>query len=194
MKKRILLYGPIGCGKSTIIRNALGKEAEHAGGYITLRVFENDLMTGFDLAPAAALTNPEALKEAERFLNFTGKPRRDPSVFSGLGRRLLREALEKPFAVADEFGGVELLIPEFMESLRNLLSSDVPCIGVFKTQTASEELIRRLHLGEDYISAYRSLYETLSVDPDTEILSTFGQNDDAVISCVGQWIQQYVRK
>ncbi|MFR5782555.1 MAG: nucleoside-triphosphatase [Oscillospiraceae bacterium] len=52
MKRRLLLTGPIGCGKSTLIANALGGAIRHAGGFLTLRVIEHGRLAGFDLAPA----------------------------------------------------------------------------------------------------------------------------------------------
>ena len=52
MKRRLLLTGPIGCGKSTLIVNALGSAIKHAGGFLTLRVVERGRLAGFDLAPA----------------------------------------------------------------------------------------------------------------------------------------------
>ena len=49
MKRRLLLTGPIGCGKSTLIINALGSAIRDAGGFLTLRVIEDGRLAGFDL-------------------------------------------------------------------------------------------------------------------------------------------------
>ena len=195
MKKRLILSGPIGCGKSTMIRNALGEAARNAGGYVTLRVLEQDRLLGFDLAPASVLAAPEANLPRGRFLDFTqGRPVRDPAVFSGLGRKLLEEASACPYGVADEFGGIELLIPEFREALESLLASQVPCIGVLKTQAASQSMVRHLDLEADYGRAYEEFCQKLYQDPDTEILQTTGRYDDAARHRVEAWVREYVRK
>ena len=194
MKRRLLLSGPIGCGKSTMIRNALGEDAVKAGGYVTLRVFEQERLRGFNLAPAAALADTEKRKLACRFLDFSQTPRRNPAAFSVLGRDMLLSALESPYAVIDEFGGMELLISPFMEALQELLASDVPCIGVFKTPQASRELTARIDMGDNYRRAYEALRNQLLADPDTELLSTSGRYDAEAKKQVELWVQKYVRK
>ena len=194
MRKNLLLCGHIGCGKSTLIRMALGAAAARAGGYVTLRILEGQNLIGFDLAPTPALACPEYLEQAARFMDFTGNQKPDLSVFSGLGTRLLREAAEKPFAVADEFGGVELLIPELGQALMELLQSPVPCIGVIKDPDASRALSRRMRLGEEYKAAYEGLFNWLKRDPNTMILRTTGQSDGFAARQIDLWVKEFVRK
>ena len=192
MRKNLLLRGPIGCGKSTMIQNALGEDVFRAGGYVTLRVLEQEKLLGFTLSPAAAWQDPSL--EGQRFLDFTGPVRRDPKVFSGFGKELLTGALDAPFAVADEFGGLELMVPEFRQTLLKLLQSPVPCIGVFKSADASESLIERLHPEDSYRNIYGSLTELLEQDDNTEILDTTGRYDETARIRVEAWVSQYVRK
>lgn len=195
MKPNLILSGPIGCGKSTMIRMSLGADAARAGGYVTLRNLSQAQLLGFSLAPARVLADPGAMAQAQTFLDFTQSPPcQNPAVFSGLGVQLLQNALECPFAAADEFGGVELLIPGFSSALENLLFSKVPCIGVLKTREASEALTRRMELGDDYRKAYRSLRQKLESDLNTEILETTGRYDENAWNQVARWVQYYVRK
>lgn len=195
MKPKLILSGPIGCGKSTMIRMSLRADAVRAGGYVTLRQLAQSQLLVFSLAPARALADPTAMEHAQTFLDFTqGTLCRNPAVFSGLGVQLLQEALDSPFAVADEFGGVELLLPDFSRALQNLLFQDVPCIGVLKNQEASTALIQRMRLGDDYRIAYHTLREQLESDPNTEILETTGRYDERAWNEVARWVQCYVRK
>ena len=194
MRKNLLICGHIGCGKSTLIRNCLGDHALRAGGYVSLRIQNDRELKGFDLAPTAALISDDALKDAQRFLDFGALKKQDLSVFSGLGTKLLQEALQKPFAVIDEFGGVELLLPEMREALMALLSSPVPCIGVLKDPDASRSLTRRLKLGEDYEAEYRRIFNTLKRDPNTTILRTTGQDDSFAMRQMDLWAEEFVRK
>ena len=194
LKPRLLLCGPIGCGKSTMIANALGPQVLQAGGYVTLRVIRNGELEGFDLAPAAALLDPLARTRSGRFLDFRQGLRRDQTVFLSLGTRLLQEAPRHPFALLDEFGGMELLVPDFRQALTGLLVSDLPCIGVIKTPEASRELAQRTGLGRDYEQAYGDLFAQLSQDPGTGILYTTGRYDDRARETVQRWVSYYVRK
>ena len=58
MQKRLFLCGPSGCGKNTIIRNALGAALAEAGGFVTERASGADgKLLGFDLLPGACLNS-----------------------------------------------------------------------------------------------------------------------------------------
>lgn len=190
--KRLILMGEIGAGKSTLIRNALGSEAARAGGFVTRRITENGRLLGFDLAPVRIWSDPDL--PAQRFLDFSRGRRRDDTVFSRLGAALLTEALHGPFAVVDEFGGLELLVPELYESLVKLLSSDVPAIGVFKTPGAVRALSEQIPLGEDYARKADALRTMLEADPETLLLPISGWNDCHAIETVQRWAETYVRR
>ena len=192
MRKNLLLSGSIGCGKSTLIRQALGKSALSAGGFVTLRVIREDALLGFNLAPAAALAEDSCPRQ--RFLDFTEGKRRNDAVFSDFGAEILRDSLRAPFAVADEFGGLELMIPEFCSALMALLQSEVPVVGVFKTPEASVALIRRLHPESSYEEAYRKLRRLLLEDPNTQLLETTGRGDIYAEQQLRLWVNTYVRK
>ncbi len=190
--KRLILMGEIGAGKSTLIRNALGTEVARAGGFVTRRITENGRLQGFDLAPARIWSEPNL--PAQRFLDFTNGKHREDSVFSGLGATLLKDAQNAPFAVADEFGGLELLVPEFYEGLVKLLSSDVPTIGVFKTPGAVLALVEQIPLGEDYARKADALRTMLEADPETLLLPISGWDDANAIKTVQRWAETYVRR
>ncbi len=194
MKKNLFLSGPIGCGKSTMIKNALGENAAYAGGYVTLRVLQSGELMGFDLAPASALLDAVEGVKTGRFLDFHREPKSDPGVFSSLGVELLESSLGAPYSVLDEFGGMELLIPEFQKALLEVLNSPVPCIGVFKSENASGALSKRMDMGEDYKRAYGSLRMALERDSNTEILETTGRYDENARLLVEAWVREYVRK
>ena len=105
MKPRLFLTGPSGIGKSTMISRELGECIRRAGGFLTVRDRnEEGRVTGFDIYSA------DGYGPRDRFLDMTGeRPRMDLEVFSGVGLDYLRRAGERPFAVLDEIGGVELL-------------------------------------------------------------------------------------
>lgn len=192
MKPRLILCGEIGCGKSTLIRNILGTDATKAGGYVTLRRMDSGKLVGFELAPACALADPAIT--GQRFLDFTNGTIRNDRVFAAYGASLLTNAEKYPFAVADEFGGLELLVPEFREALYRLLRSDIPCVGVLKTYRASEALAQRMRLGTDYETQYRTLRAALESDPKTLLLNTIGRYDTEAEKNLSRWADTYARR
>ena len=192
--KRLILSGEIGCGKTTLIRTALGSLASVAGGFVTFRILENEQLLGFDLAPASSLVCPESLQTARRFLDFSGTAQRNDAVFAETGAALLKKALSAPFAVADEFGGLELLVPAFRTALFALLQSDTPCIGVMKTPAAAAALAERIPLGCEYAAQYQALKRLLETDPETCLLPVTPWPDSHAAARIEQWVNTYVRR
>ncbi|NCB52030.1 MAG: hypothetical protein EOM54_09145 [Clostridia bacterium] len=194
MKRQLFLSGPIGCGKSTLIKDALGGAAKSAGGFVTVRALdENDALIGFDLLPACSLACPERQCPAFRFISFSeAGVRRDSGVFRTEAVRLLNEAGNKPFAVLDEFGGYEMLVPEFTEALKRFLKSGVPCVGVLKTPEAVKALRSRISLPPGYPESAAGLRAALEADSDTEILGTSGRNDENAKAALRAWVEEFV--
>jgi nucleoside-triphosphatase THEP1 len=195
VKRRLFLTGPIGCGKSTLIKNALGPAAVRAGGFVTVRIrARSGALEGFDLLPACSLACPGRYFEAHRFLSFgPDGTRRCDSVFNKEAARLLREAAEeKSFAVLDELGGFELLLPEFSAALDAFLAAGIPCLGVLKALPAADELQARIGLTGEYLRAARQLRERLDLDADTWVLETSGRYDAGAEAALGRWVERYV--
>ena len=188
MQKRLFLYGPSGCGKTTMIRNALGGKLADAGGFVTERVCApGGTLLGFDLLPAAAAAGIEGFPPL-RFLDYTAEPpRRDNEVFRTEAVRLLQEAEYYPFAVLDEIGGFELVIPQFRAQLAAFLSSPVPCIGVLKSPAGVAELRERFGLGEKYAALARRLREALEADSDSLVIELSERGDAAAETLVREW-------
>ena len=184
MKKRLFLTGPMGCGKSTAIAQALGSTACRGGGFFTRRQLDSSgKLTGF------SLESPDGAR-GEVFLDFTqGKPVWNLSVFSQLGRDLLTDP-DAPFLVLDEIGGVELLCPEFADALEAVFVRGTPCIGVMKGAGPSGALIKALGLDDTYAHSWERLQAFLSSDPDT-LLYSCGQFDKHALALACQWVQEY---
>ena len=56
----------------------------------------------------------------------------DNELFREKAIELLAQAEYYPYAMIDEFGGYELLIPQFRGALANFLNLSIPIIGVLK--------------------------------------------------------------
>ncbi len=193
MKKHLFLTGAPGCGKTALLRGILGGAASMAGGFVTERACAPDgTLLGYDLLPAAAAGGAEGF-EPRRFLFCQGEAlHTDNEVFRSEGVRLLEEAAWYPFSLLDQFGGFELVIPQFREALAEFLSGEQPCLGVLMSPQAAEDLRRRLGLGEKLTAYVRRLHEALEADPDTLILKTTGSSDQVARRIVEQWVKEFV--
>ena len=125
MKKHLFLTGPACSGKSALLRETLGEMLLQAGGYCTAMDLADDgALLGCSLFPAAAAGGAAGF-ERERFLDFSAfPPRHDSEVFRTTGVQLLEESAWYPFAVIDEFGGFDLIIPQFRKALENYRRHD----------------------------------------------------------------------
>ena len=187
--KKLILTGPIGSGKTSLIREALGHRVHQAGGFVTVRRRTEELLLGFDLAPPAALADPSV--QGQRFLSFFPEHQREYSVFAVYGRSLLELAQARPFAVADEFGGLELMVPEFRDGLYALLSSPIPCIGVLKAPESARILAGKTGAGDAYFREYEALRDFLSHREDVRILKITGWQDEYPKRPLCQWVKNY---
>jgi len=189
--KRIFLTGPIGCGKSTLIKNVLGDSLDVAGGFLTKRIPEQGELEGFDIVSPAVCEDPRR-SSGVRFLTFCKDgAKRNNDAFSGFAAGLIREAIEKPFAVIDEIGGYELLIPEFMEAFEEFLASPVPCLGVLKALPSSEKLSETIGLSTEYLKVAQRFHLRLLAEAETEILETFGRGDENTRRRLKHWKEKY---
>lgn len=176
MKRRLFLTGPIGCGKSTAIRNGLGERITQCGGFLTRRHREPYLHF--------TLESPEGTRK-ETFLSFScGKPEVMLQVFS-------EAPLQGKVLILDEIGGIELLNPDFSAALDAVLKRDTPVIGVLKGKGPAGALIEALGLTEEYERAAAKLWEALSGDPDALIYEC-GQFDENARRLAEQWAEEYL--
>lgn len=194
MKKRLFLSGPSGIGKSTLIKEALGPAYAYAGGFITVRKLREDGgLDGFDLYPAAAGADINAY-EGYRFLNYAkDAPEKDNEVFRNQGASLLNEAACYPFAVLDEIGGFEMLIPQFRQSLEELLNSELPIVGVIKGAENAVSLKKRFGLGDRFTAVTDNLRRALCNDADTVVLEVKQQGDPVAARILRQWVDEYAQ-
>lgn len=192
MKKHLFLTGVSGSGKSTLINEVLGERLSSAGGFVTLRQTDDaGKLLGFDILPACAAGGVEGF-EPQRILDYTVKPPKAfTEVFRSYGVQLLDEAQYYPFSVIDEFGGFEIIVPQFREKLAEFLSYDQPIIGVIKGAENAEQLRRSLGLGEKYTAFYSRLRAALEGNSQTMIVDLSSMDNDTARSLVSQWADEY---
>ncbi len=180
MKRHLFICGPAFSGRSGLIRRTLGAGLAEAGGFCTELTGEpGGGLLGCTLFPAAAAGGAEGF-EKELFLDLrTDPPGHDSEVFRNTGVRLLEESVYYPFAVLDEIGGIDVLIPQFREALDGILRSQLPILGVVRSEEDGRNLKALLGLGERYLGLRDGLEEKLRRDPGTEIVG-MDRAEDAV--------------
>ncbi|MCR5663881.1 MAG: hypothetical protein K6G17_03265 [Oscillospiraceae bacterium] len=193
MKRKILITGPAGDGKAELIRSALGGRLAEAGGYI-IRVERNrdGFAERYCLLPAAAAGGVEGY-EGETVLDASSwPPAHYTEAYRETGARLLREALFYPFAVAEELGGFELLVPQFRTALCELLDSGLPLLATLKTPEESEQWRTLFALGDRFTGKVEELHRRLRSDPELEILDSSLLSDAAIREKLALWSKKWL--
>jgi nucleoside-triphosphatase len=129
--RRILLTGPPGCGKTTVILRTLHLLSWPVAGFYTeeVRDSEGHGRVGFDVVTVDGRRGP--LARIGRGGAQVGKYAVDLSSFEDVGVRALQEGLRQPrrLLVVDELGRMELLSAGFVTVLERVFRSPNPLLG-----------------------------------------------------------------
>ena len=167
----LFLEGPIQTGKSTLIRKILrevfDQDLSGVAGFTSQRITDSDgNLLGFRLAPAASdlSVTADSVGTDNVFKYFTPSgSKTDMSVFETTGIELINEAYaavkegRAKVVLLDEIGGHELASSAFRNELYKLLDSDVPCIGVVKSQSNTK------HMDPTLLMLNKELHNKLTV-------------------------------
>ena len=138
MGKSLFLTGDSGEGKTTLLFQCLKPYRSFVSGFYSQRLIDKNQNTvGFRLASAKEEWKPKAFYEEPLTNVFlrreNGNTLTFPEVFLTTGSKLLKNHENEKLILMDEIGGVELLIPEFMEAIHQCFNGPTPCIGVVKS-------------------------------------------------------------
>ena len=130
--KNLILTGPPGTGKTTLLREALLPFPERATGFLTEEIREGRDRVGFRLKTLEGTSGILASKK------MAGPPRLnkygvDLKTLEGLGLTALEKGLrEKKLLVIDEIGSMEILSEKFRRTVVECLNSPLPVLATIR--------------------------------------------------------------
>ena len=204
MAKHLFLEGPIQIGKSTLLRHLLAPYASQIAGFSSQRLTDIGGDTiAFRIVDAQdfRLTMPyeEAIKSNEsmpetlqnsgvfRVIPKGGKSENYHDVFENIGLKLLDNFSNKRLILLDEIGGIELKSEPFRNALYDILSGDIPCIGVIKSHKKATHLTDGRPKTNAMSDLNLQLRDYVLNSCDGEILS-FNREDSSIKSAVEKFI------
>ena len=135
MKRKVLLTGRPGCGKTTLIKRVVNKLALPAGGFYTEEIRERGERVGFKMI---TLDGQEALLAHVDFetLQRVGKYGLDLSALETVGVAALRKAMRaRQLVVLDEIGPMELRSAIFRDVVNKTFDLGVPILATITARS-----------------------------------------------------------
>ena len=169
MKKAYLLSGEPGSGKTTIIKEVLGKVNKSAGGFYTEEIRSQGVREGFKiftLDGKSAVLAHTSVRSPHRVSKYGV----DTDSIDKVAVPALKQAIQsKDIIVIDEIGKMELFSPSFKDAVIEALQSEKKVLGTIMLAS---------HPWADKIKARQ----------DVEIIKVTRLNRNEVVNQVLAWI------
>ncbi len=125
----LLLTGPPGSGKTTIIRRAVERLGARAGGFYTQELREVGTRTGFEIVTLDG-QHATLARVGVRALHMVGRYGVDVEAVERVAVPALERAVASgSLVVVDEIGKMELFSPRFREAVLNALARGARVLG-----------------------------------------------------------------
>ncbi len=179
--KHLFLQGPIGSGKSTLIREAIMPYLPRVGGFYVQRLLLDDSCRAFSLNPVtipkeySLNQKVQRLEETEKVFLYCGDNEQwqfKLDVFEVFGALYLSRSIGqgKKLILLDEVGGIELQCAPFLQALLDTLDGDIPCLGVLKADINSRTLDNHLADQSNNTTTRKPLLQKLIDHPQVKLL------------------------
>lgn len=129
MKRKVLLTGRPGCGKTTLVRRVVKELAQSAGGFYTEEIRERGLRRGFKIV---TLDGKEGVFAHVNFKTHQrlGKYGLDLSPLETISIEAVRKAIrDREVTVIDEIGPMEIRSAIFRDVVNEAFNSRAPLLG-----------------------------------------------------------------
>ncbi len=161
MTNNLFFQGASQTGKSTCLRNILNHNSIRMAGFTVQRVMNEGKIIGYQALPIQGKMLPPVNIAYRPDLSglFLLNGKKDASVLEWAIAEAEKNLQNSPseLLVFDEIGGLELTAPLFMNSLRRILSSGMPCIGILKSKENLIHTITMLKLRNEYLSKHEEM-------------------------------------
>lgn len=199
MVKNLFLYGAIGAGKSSLIRDCLHSRMANLGGFFVQRIFQGEQLRGFSLVPVDEASEYQlnysvgtiaGLKNLFLFVDEKGNWQRNDNVFQVNGVKCLQNSLRNDIKLVllDELGGVELNNAAFMSEVYKILDSATPVLGVVKAP-GNAKILESAAAGKGVTGVNRSFIDRLYDDRKTELYLVDQNNRDEATLKVKNFVE-----
>jgi nucleoside-triphosphatase THEP1 len=197
--KNLFLFGGIGAGKSSVIRQCLFHYLPEVGGFYVQRILCNKELVAFSLKPVGSQTDYHLNQEVNNLVGLDnlflyaddqGNWQRDDHVFQDSGAACLRNSRRdhKKLILLDELGGIELHNQAFMEEVYETLNSSIPVLGVVKAP-ANARILERVEAGKGVTNVNLTFIDYLHNDQGTELLDVDNINRNEVAFRVKSFVE-----
>lgn len=194
MYKHLFLEADSGSGKSTLIRKIIAPYIDQIGGFTSQRLQnENDETIAFRIVPAQdlrlAIPYENTPENIFRIIAGEMKGYNNLDVFETEGLKFLTDTKGKKLILLDEIGGVELKNETFRMRLYEILSGDIPCIGVIKQEQKAASMSGLSGNKKELAEHNTKLHKLMQNEWNCKILH-FKRNDPAVESEIKAFIDK----
>lgn len=207
--KNLLIEGPRGVGKTTLLIETLGAQLKNAKGFVTVRLVDCEgKRLGFAVEKVTEGVKPDKVFDGDMsnvFISYANSGQSGENGQSGanpvidIGRfietagQVLDDSQTLPddstegFILLDEFGGVELADEAFTSKLLTALAGSRPVIGVIKSRENMLHALRGLSAGEGLVSRYDEFRKSIADMNNTEIITLTDNNREEVKLTIRKW-------
>ena len=146
-QKNLLVTGPPGCGKTTLVRNLADRLRNyHPAGFYTAEIRVGGTRQGFELVSLdgkKSLLAHVTIKSS----HHVGKYGVDIPGFEAFLGSLFFSGSSQKFLIIDEIGKMECMSARFRQVIDEILSSDTPCIATIAMK--GDRFIEEIRQRED---------------------------------------------
>lgn len=199
MINNLFLFGSIGAGKSTVIRQCLIPFLPEVGGFYVQRVLCNKTLVAYILKPVDYKADYQLTLEVNNLMGLDNlflyaddqsNWQRDDHVFQNSGAACLRDSRQdhKKLILLDELGGIELHNQAFMAEVYETLSSSTPALGVVKAP-ANARILERVTAAKRVTDVNLTFINYLNNDQSTELLNVDNIDQNEVAFRVKSFVE-----